>query len=309
MLWGASRLLPPLGILHWSWSQWRGDYPPPQLDWSALATDAFDTMLRAAMMHRFGVSLRLPELPPELLERLREHVRLYREVLAPLVRDGVLVPDHPAAARRARRTRSGDPAPRAGTPTSSPRSCSTAASDRLSPRGLDADRSYAVTDLATGGATTATSTRSSIAARVGADGARRRSGSWPIAHRPPPPRPHDESARIVVGGSPCTRCGRAQRIRSTIRSPHPERSPLRRPSAPMRASSRFPRCGGSTGRRRPPPRLPASAIPGSMTASGGCPVPSSFVMPPTTGSSPARTVLRPTRTITTRSRGPAFRPG
>ena len=27
-VWGAARLLPPLGVLHWSWSQWRGEYPP-----------------------------------------------------------------------------------------------------------------------------------------------------------------------------------------------------------------------------------------------------------------------------------------
>ena len=32
---GATRLLPPIGILHWSWSQWRGDYPPSKLDWSS----------------------------------------------------------------------------------------------------------------------------------------------------------------------------------------------------------------------------------------------------------------------------------
>jgi alpha-galactosidase len=92
VLFGASRLLPPLGILHWSQSQWRGDYPPQQLDWASLEPDAFDTMLRAAMLHRFGVSVRLPELAPVLLERLRTHVALFRQRLAPLVRTGVLRP-------------------------------------------------------------------------------------------------------------------------------------------------------------------------------------------------------------------------
>jgi len=92
VLWGVRNLLPPVGILHWSWSQWRGDYPPSRRDWSAVTVDEFDTMLRAAMLHRFGVSLRLPELRPELLERLRVHVDLFQREVEPFVRDGVLQP-------------------------------------------------------------------------------------------------------------------------------------------------------------------------------------------------------------------------
>lgn len=92
VLFGVSRLLPPAGILHWSQSQWRGENPPQQLDWSALAPDAFDTMLRAAVLHRFGVSIRLIELREDLLDRLATHVALYKTAIAPLVRDGVLHP-------------------------------------------------------------------------------------------------------------------------------------------------------------------------------------------------------------------------
>ncbi len=92
VLWGVRNLVPPAGILHWSWSQWRGDYPPAQRDWARVTAAEFDTMLRAAMLHRFGVSLRLPELSDELRDRLRVHVALFRDVLAPLVRDGVLRP-------------------------------------------------------------------------------------------------------------------------------------------------------------------------------------------------------------------------
>ncbi len=92
VLWGVRNLLPPVGILHWSWSQWRGDYPPSRRDWSTVSVDEFDTMLRAAMLHRFGVSLRLPELRPELLERLRVHVDLFQREVEPFVRDGVLQP-------------------------------------------------------------------------------------------------------------------------------------------------------------------------------------------------------------------------
>lgn len=90
VLWGAGLMLPPAAILHWSWSQWRNDYPQSQLDFDTVDPDAFDTMLRAAMLHRFGVSLRLPELRDDHRERLRWHVELFREVFAPFVRGGTL---------------------------------------------------------------------------------------------------------------------------------------------------------------------------------------------------------------------------
>ncbi len=90
VLWGASLILPPAAILHWSWSQWRNDYPQSQLDFASLDSDAFDTTLRAAMLHRFGVSLRLPELREAQLDRLRWHVALFRDVVAPFVRNGAL---------------------------------------------------------------------------------------------------------------------------------------------------------------------------------------------------------------------------
>jgi alpha-galactosidase len=90
VLWGASMMLPPVSILHWSWSQWRGDYPPTQKDFTALGDNEFATMLRAAMIHRFGVSLRLPELSTAQLEILRSHVGIFTRTVAPFVRDGVL---------------------------------------------------------------------------------------------------------------------------------------------------------------------------------------------------------------------------
>jgi alpha-galactosidase len=164
-IWGASRMLPPLGVLHWSWSQWRGDYPPTQLDWGALDDDAFDTMLRAAMLHRFGVSLRLTELRPSLRARLAAHVALFQEHVAPFVRDGVLLPLTPTperggigerapAAQLIAPASDGEPAERhlvaafvlpGGTRP-----------ERVVPQRLDAARTYRVTDLATGTSRTAT---------------------------------------------------------------------------------------------------------------------------------------------------------
>lgn len=90
VFWGASLMLPPAAILHWSWSQWRGDHEASRLDFASLTDEQFATLLRAAMLHRFGVSLRLPELSPSQLEVLREHVVLYSGTLADLVRDGAL---------------------------------------------------------------------------------------------------------------------------------------------------------------------------------------------------------------------------
>jgi len=90
VFWGASMMLPPASILHWSWSQWRGDYPPAQLDFDGLSGDEFATTLRAALLHRFGVSLRLPELRDDLMETLAEHVGFYTSTVAALVRDGIV---------------------------------------------------------------------------------------------------------------------------------------------------------------------------------------------------------------------------
>ncbi|MDH2444101.1 alpha-galactosidase [Amnibacterium sp. CER49] len=91
-LWGVSRMLPPAAILHFTWSQWRHDHPDQKLDFGSISVDDFDTTIRAAMLHRWGVSLRLPELRRELLERLGQHIEIYRSTLAPLVREGRLRP-------------------------------------------------------------------------------------------------------------------------------------------------------------------------------------------------------------------------
>jgi alpha-galactosidase len=91
VFWGTSLLLPPASILHWSWSQWRGDHPASQLDFTSLTDEQFATLLRAAMLHRFGVSLRLPELSPTQLATLEAHVTAYTGTIADLVRTGELV--------------------------------------------------------------------------------------------------------------------------------------------------------------------------------------------------------------------------
>ena len=88
---GAARLLPPLAILHWPWSWWRGDYPPSKLDWENLEVETFDVMMRSAMVHRLGISYPLPKLTEKLRVRLAHHLQIYREHVAPMLSTSTLV--------------------------------------------------------------------------------------------------------------------------------------------------------------------------------------------------------------------------
>ena len=106
-LWGASRLLPPRQLLHWPQSEWRGEHRFQKVDYSGtlITTAAFDTKIRAAMLHRFGLSVRLTQLRPDLRERLRHHLRIYERSVRPLLVDGLLRPltDQPLREERGHR--------------------------------------------------------------------------------------------------------------------------------------------------------------------------------------------------------------
>jgi alpha-galactosidase len=93
-LWGAARLLPPRQLLHWPQSEWRGEHRFQKVDYSGtlITTAAFDTKIRAAMLHRFGISIRLTQLRADLRERLRHHLRVYERSVRPLLVDGILRP-------------------------------------------------------------------------------------------------------------------------------------------------------------------------------------------------------------------------
>jgi alpha-galactosidase len=157
VLWGASLVLPPVAILHWPWSQWRGDYEPSKLDFASLSREEFDTIVRAALLHRFGVSMRLVDLSDEQLESLRVHTALFRDVLAPLVRDGVLrrltgQPQRQGAGERAPafQLSSGD-----RHVVAAYRLRGGETPEALRPVGLVPDRDYRVTDLGSGGSRSA----------------------------------------------------------------------------------------------------------------------------------------------------------
>jgi alpha-galactosidase len=92
VVWGASLMLPPSAILHWSSSEWRGVHRQQTFDVTdpGLTVGEFDAAVRGAMLHRFGLSIRLTELPTPLRSRLTEHVLTYEEVIRPFVVDGLL---------------------------------------------------------------------------------------------------------------------------------------------------------------------------------------------------------------------------
>ncbi len=92
VVWGASLMLPPVAMLHWNSSEWRGSHRHQTFDVTdaGLTVEQFDAAARGAMLHRFGMSIRLTELPDHLRERLAGHVQTYRQVVRPFVIGGVL---------------------------------------------------------------------------------------------------------------------------------------------------------------------------------------------------------------------------
>lgn len=98
---GTSYLLPPAAMLHWPMSEWRGKNPHQTLSLRDrdLTEDMFDAIIRGAFMHRFGLSWRLPDLPGKWRQRLKAHLKLYAQEVAPLVRNGDLLRLTPAPLR------------------------------------------------------------------------------------------------------------------------------------------------------------------------------------------------------------------
>ena len=99
IFWGVTAMLAPRACLKFSFSEWGGShadraaglhqgYNPRD---PAIPLEESDTYLRAAMMHNFAVSQRLPELPGQVAERFREHAIVYRDVVRPFVEGGQLI--------------------------------------------------------------------------------------------------------------------------------------------------------------------------------------------------------------------------
>ncbi|MBJ6361484.1 alpha-galactosidase [Paenibacillus sp. GCM10012307] len=90
VFWGATTFLAPENSLHWSYSDWLGNHPHQKFNPGdpALSLRQFDYYTRIAMLHGFGLSQKLPDLPGHIRERLVLHIDLYRSVVRRFVREG-----------------------------------------------------------------------------------------------------------------------------------------------------------------------------------------------------------------------------
>ena len=94
IFWGASTMLAPDSILHWSFGDWVHETPPPQQTFKPhdpeLTVEKLDYYTRISMMNVFGVSQRLPDLPDWVKERLALHMRVYKDEVRRFVREADL---------------------------------------------------------------------------------------------------------------------------------------------------------------------------------------------------------------------------
>lgn len=94
IFWGASTMLAPNVLLHWSFSDWCNRNPPPQQTFNPhdphLTQKQLDYYTRISMLGLFGLSQKLPDLPDWVAERLKTHIRLYKEVVRRFVREADL---------------------------------------------------------------------------------------------------------------------------------------------------------------------------------------------------------------------------
>ena len=91
LFWGASTMLAPDSILHWSFGDWVHKTPPPQQTFNphdpGLTKEQLDYYTRISMLNVFGVSQRLPDLPDWIRERLTYHTRVYKNHVRRFVRE------------------------------------------------------------------------------------------------------------------------------------------------------------------------------------------------------------------------------
>lgn len=92
VLHGVSRMLPAASVLHWPFSEWRTNNPNQtfRVTDPELTDDRFDAVVRGGFPHRFGLSWRLPSLTVHQQDRLKRHIRLYKDVVRAFVRAGDL---------------------------------------------------------------------------------------------------------------------------------------------------------------------------------------------------------------------------
>ncbi|GEM_PF-426091 len=88
LIWGATTMLAPSACLHWSWSQTRGAFPSLDLTKYDREPERLDYYFRVGMLHAFGFSQPLPDLPVSVRTRLADNIRFYKETVRPYLASG-----------------------------------------------------------------------------------------------------------------------------------------------------------------------------------------------------------------------------
>ncbi len=86
--WGATAMLAPRACLHWAWSHTHSGFEPLDLTKGDVDPGRLDYYFRIGMLHAFGISHPLPELPESVRERLAACIRFYKETVKPYVWSG-----------------------------------------------------------------------------------------------------------------------------------------------------------------------------------------------------------------------------
>ncbi len=94
IFWGASLMLAPEVLLHWTYSHWRNLNPPPYQTFNprapGLTRRRWDYYARISMLGAFGLSQKLPDLPDWLAQRITEQIRLYQEHVRRFIKEADL---------------------------------------------------------------------------------------------------------------------------------------------------------------------------------------------------------------------------
>ncbi|HSV86758.1 MAG TPA: alpha-galactosidase [Levilinea sp.] len=94
IFWGASTMLAPDRLLHWTYSHWRNLNPPPYQKFNphdpALTQKKWDYYSRISMLGLYGISQKLPELPAWMAERINYHNNIYKNHVRRFTKEGHL---------------------------------------------------------------------------------------------------------------------------------------------------------------------------------------------------------------------------
>lgn len=94
IFWGASTMLAPNVLLHWTYSHWRHLTPPPYQTFNprdpSLTVKKWDYYSRISMLGLYGLSQRLPDLPEWLAQRVVEQNAIYKNHVRRFVKEADL---------------------------------------------------------------------------------------------------------------------------------------------------------------------------------------------------------------------------